>query len=206
MEDVYQHSVKQWWLSLTAGVIYIALGLWVLLNPITSYVGLVTLFILGFGVIGILTLYYAINNRKRLQHWGWSLMAGIADIAIAFLLINRSELTIFVLPLYIGFILMFRSIIGIGFSAYLAQFKVRNWWVVLALSILGVVFSVILIWEPRIAAFGLVVYMGVALLSAGFAQVGIAYELRRYDQLMDDEEEAAAAEMQAKVLEADEMM
>ncbi len=182
MEDVYQHSVKQWWLSLTAGIIYLLLGAWVLLYTVESFLALTTWFIMGFGVLGLLNLYYSLNNRKELHNWNWSLMSGIMDLIITFLLITRSEILIHDLPIYIGFVLMFRSIIGIGFSVYLAQYKVRNWKLVLALSILGVILSLLLVWDPFIGNLTLLVCMGLALLSAGFAQIGMAYELKRYSE------------------------
>src|SRR5699024_3742990 len=140
MDNGYQHSVRQWWLALTAGLIYIGLGIWILVVPITCYLGLSSSFIMGCGALGILNVYYALNNRKKLQHWGWNLMSGIIDVAITFLLIIRSEMMLFILPIFVGFVLMFRSVIGIGFSVHLAQYKVRNWGIVLGLSILGVIF------------------------------------------------------------------
>lgn len=188
MEYDYQNSVKQWWLSVTAGFIYIILGIWVLLFPVTSYMALKTYFIMGFGALGILNIYYVLINRKKIQHWRWNLMSGIIDIIITFLLIIKSELTLFVLPIYVGFVLMFRSIIGIGFSTFLAHAKVRNWGIVLALSILGAFFSLVLVWEPRVSGFTLAIYTGLALLTAGFAQIGIAYELRRYKKLFGNDD------------------
>lgn len=180
MDNGYQHAVEQWWLALTAGLIYLALGAWVLFFPITSYLALTTFFIIGFGMIGMLNVYYALNNRKKLQHWGWTLMSGLADVLITFLLIANSELTLFILPIYIGFVLLFRSIIGIGFASYLSHYHVRNWGLVLALSIIGVLFSMLLIWRPSIGRWTIVAFTGLALLSNGFAQIGIAYELKRY--------------------------
>lgn len=187
--QIQQQSVKQWWLSLTAGIVYIAIGTWVLMNPVKSFLALTNIFIIGFTIIGVINVFYAINNRKILEHWGWALMAGLIDLAIALVLLTTPEISMFVLPLYVGFVLMFRSIIGIGFSTYLAHYKVRNWGVVLTLSVLGVIFSLMMIWNPVFGAFTLTLYTAAALLSVGFSQIGMAYELRRYQKLFEREEE-----------------
>ncbi len=183
MDLTYQHSVEQWWLSLTAGIIYILIGALVLVFPTPSYSSLATLYIAGFGVVGILGIYYAVSNRKQLQHWGWTLMSGIIDLSITFLLLTTHEITMFILPIYVGFVLLFRSIIGVGFSTYLAHYKVRNWQIVLALSLVGILFSLLMIWNPSIGEFTLMIYTIIAFFAVGFAQVGIAYELKRYEQL-----------------------
>lgn len=185
MEDKYQHSVEQWWLNLTAGIIFIIIGGIVVLYPSTSYAKFTTIFIAGFGVVGLLETFYALSNRNQLQHWGWTLMSGIVDLAITFLLLTTPEIGVIGLPTYIGFVLLFRSIIGIGFSTYLKQFEVRNWAIVLALSILGIFFSLLMIWETRIGVLSFTINTTIALLTVGFAQIGIAYELRRHENLME---------------------
>ncbi len=181
MATIYKQSVREWWISLVAGIIYVITGALVFLYPLESYVALTNLFIIGFGIIGLLGLYYAVSNRKQLQHWEWTLVTALIDLAIAFLLLTNQEMTLRILPLYVGFVLLFRSIVGIGFSTYLAHYKVRNWWIVLILSILGVIFSLLMIWNPEFGILTLILYTGAALLATGFAQIGVAYELRRYE-------------------------
>lgn len=182
MARQYKQSVKEWWISLVAGMIYVITGVLVFFYPVETYEALTTLFIIGFGIIGILGLYYAFSNRKSLQHWEWTLVTALIDLAIAFLLLANPDVASKILPLYVGFVLLFRSIVGIGFSTYLAHYKVRNWGIVLALSILGVFFSLLMIWNPQFGITTLIVYTGLALLTTGFAQIGVAYELRRYEK------------------------
>src|SRR5699024_8848667 len=142
----------------------------------------------GFGVIGLLEVFYAISNRKQLQHWGWTLMSGLVDLSATFLLLTSPEVGVVGLPLYIGFFLLFRSIIGIGFSTYLSQYEVRNWMIVLALSVVGIVFSLLMIWETRIGVLNMTINTAFAVLSVGFAQIGIAYETRRHENILGGKE------------------
>lgn len=182
MENEFQHSVPQWWMSLSSGIIYLIIGVLVLFYPAPTYSAFSTLFIIGFGVLGGIGVTYALNNRKILKHWEWTLMTGLIDLAITFLLIVNPKITQFVLPLYIGFILMFRSIIGIGFSTYLMHYKVRNWGIVLTLSVLGVLFALLVIWDPPFGTFTLTNYTSFAFLTVGFGQIGVSYELRRHQK------------------------
>lgn len=184
MEDQYQYSVEQWWLNLTAGIAFIIIGAVIVFYPATSYSNFTTIFMVGFGVVGLLETYYALSNRKQLQHWGWTLMCGLIDLSLMFLLMTSYNIDVIGLAVYVGFILFFRSIVGVGFSTYLKQFKVRNWVIVLFLSVLGIVFAIMAIWETRVGVLNLTINTTLALLTVGFAQVGIAYELRRHENLL----------------------
>lgn len=185
MDSSYQHSVKQWWLYLTAGIIFIFIAAVVLFYPATTTESLTFLFIASFGVVGLLEIFYAFNNRKQLQSWGWTLMSGLIDLTITFLLLTTPEIRFIGISLYIGFVMLFRSIFGIGFSTYMQHYKVRNWGIVLVLSIIGIVFSVLMIWETRLGVLNITNNTTIALLSVGFAQIGMAYELRRHENLFD---------------------
>lgn len=179
-------STRKWWLSLTSGIVYLILGTWVLTRPESAYLALQGIFIAGFGLVGLMGIYYAVSSRHKLQHWRWSLLSGLIDLTIALILLITPGITAFILPLYVGFVLMFRSLVGIGFSTYLAHFKVRNWGLVLILSALGVFFSLLMIWNPHFAAFTLIIYTALALFTTGFTQIGIAYELRRFERFLRD--------------------
>lgn len=182
MENNFKHSVNQWWLSLVSGIIFLIIGIWVLAAPIASYLALTTLFIVGFGLVGIFGVFYALNNRKRLDHWGWSLMSGLIDLFIAILLITSPELSIRILPIYVGFVLLFRSIMGIGFSTHLHFIGVRSWGLVLFLSILGIIFSFLMIWNPVFGGFSIIIYTAIALLATGMSQIGISLGLKRLNE------------------------
>jgi len=182
MNTATQHSVRQWWLSLTVGIIYLILGSWVFFQPLQSFLALTGVFIIGFAIVGSLGVFYALSNRNKLEHWGWVLLTGLIDWFIAFVLLIIPDFSEEVLRLYVGFVLMFRSFLGIGFSVYLAHYKVRNWLIVLLLSTLGVIFSLLMIWNPSFGILTLTFSTSIALFSVGFSQIGIAYELRRHER------------------------
>lgn len=185
MDVQYRYSVRQWWLSVLVGSIYVLIGAWVLFKPAPSYLALKQVFMIGFGIVGLLGVYYALSSRKQLERWGWVLMTGLIDLFIVFALLTVPILDFdeHVLRIYVGFILMFRSFIGVGFSVYLSHHKVRNWGIVLILSMIGVIFSLMMIWDPPFAMLTLTLSTTIALLTVGFAQIGIAYELRRFENL-----------------------
>lgn len=158
-----------------------------LVAPIASYLALTTLFIVGFGLVGIFGVFYAIKNRKYLDHWGWSLMSGLIDLFIAVLLIASPELSIRILPIYIGFVLLFRSIIGTGFSTHLRHIGVGSWGLVLFLSIIGIVFSFFMIWNPVFGGLTILIYTAIALLSTGMSEIGISLGLRRLNKRIEEQ-------------------
>lgn len=179
MDNYFENSVKQWWMPLIAGIVFLILGVWVLATPVASYLALSFLFIAGFAIAGILSIVHALSNRNRLAHWGWTLVSGLLDLFIAVLLISSPGLTITILPIYIGFLLLFRSIMGIGFSTHLRQIGAHYWGWILFLSILGIIFSFLMIWNPVFGGLSIIIYTAFALLTIGVSQIGMALGLKR---------------------------
>lgn len=177
-------AVKHWYLPLLLGIIFIMLGIWVFRTPIGSFITLSVLFAITFFLTGVVELSFAFANAKRLHNWGWSLASGIIDLLIGLLLVSQPILTIVILPLYIGFAVMFRSIMTIGWAIELRKMKVKNWGTALLISIIGVLFSLIMLESPAIADFTIVVYTAMAFVILGFFYIDLAFKLKKVSKAL----------------------
>ena len=74
------YAVKNWWMSLLLGLLYIAVALCLLFAPVSSYVALSVIFSISILVSGILEIFFAIGNKKIINSWGWYLVFGILAI------------------------------------------------------------------------------------------------------------------------------
>ena len=79
------YAVKNWWMSLLLGLLYIAVALCLLFAPVSSYVALSVIFSISILVSGILEVFFAAGNKKTISSWGWYLAGGIIDLLIGIL-------------------------------------------------------------------------------------------------------------------------
>jgi uncharacterized membrane protein HdeD (DUF308 family) len=72
--------------SLATALLAIALGLILLLQPITAVLTLTIALIAFFILEGISAILLAIEHRRHLPTWGWVLFSGLIDLLLAFLI------------------------------------------------------------------------------------------------------------------------
>lgn len=169
---------KNWYLLLILGLIFIVMGIWVILTPVSSFIALSVFFAVTFLVTGFSEIIYAISNRKILENWGWNLAEGVFDLILGVILVSHPGLSIAFLIFYVGFALIFRSIMTIGWSVHLNKLGTKNWGWVLVLGIFGLIFSFMLLWNPTLTGLAIVVYLGIAFIMIGIAQVFLSFRLR----------------------------
>ena len=58
------YAVKNWWMSLLLGLLYIAVALCLLFAPVSSYVALSVIFSISILVSGVLEVFFAAGNKK----------------------------------------------------------------------------------------------------------------------------------------------
>jgi uncharacterized membrane protein HdeD (DUF308 family) len=178
-----KNATKHWYLSLILGVLFIITGILVLRTPVESYLALSILFSVTFFVNGIFEIGYSVTNRKELDNWGWVLAGGVVDLLFGIWLMSSPLVSITVLPFFVGFMLMFRSFAAIGFAVDLKSFGVKEWGWLLALGILGMLFSFVLLWNPMIAGFTIVMWTALAFLTIGVFKIFLSFKLKQLNTI-----------------------
>jgi uncharacterized membrane protein HdeD (DUF308 family) len=182
MENQIRAAVRNWWVELIMGILFIVVGVWVFMTPATSYLALSTFFAITFLFTGIMEISFATSSKKYVEGWGWSLAGGIVDTIIGLLLVSTPSFTMAVLPFYIGFALLFRSSLAIGLSIELSKLKVPDWGWLLFIGFIGVVLAFIMIWNPVFAGLTIVAYTAMAFLAIGIFQVYFSFKLKKLSQ------------------------
>jgi len=178
-----KNSIRHWYLLLIAGLLYIAVGIWVFRTPLSSYLGLALLFSISFLASGISEIIFSISNRKELDSWGWKLALGMLTTIMGWILLVSPLLTMATLALYVGFVVLFRSIMAISFAIELSNYGVKQWGWLLLIGILGLIFSYILICNPVFAGFTLVYWTGLALIILGIFSIYISTQLNKLNKI-----------------------
>ena len=178
-----KNATKHWYLSLILGILFIGVGIWVFMTPVSSYLTLSILFSVTIFVSGIFEIVYSISNRKEMDNWGWVLTGGIIDLLFGLWLMASPLLSIAILPFVVGFMLMVRSMMAIGFAIDLKDFSDSGWGWLLALSILGLLFSFVLLWNPAFAGLTLVICTGCAFVTLGVYRIILSFKLKHLHHL-----------------------
>ncbi|HVO72694.1 MAG TPA: DUF308 domain-containing protein [Ignavibacteriaceae bacterium] len=175
-------AIKHWYLLLILGITFILTGIWALITPETTYLSLALLFSVTFFITGILEIFSSISYRKQLDGWGWSLAAGMLDFLIGVILLLNPQISIISLPLFVGFVVLYRSAMDIAWSIELKRYKESNWGFLLLTGILGVVFSFILLLNPLFTGITVAVFTGIALIIIGIFHILFSIELKKLNK------------------------
>ncbi len=173
-----QSAIKNWWMSLIIGILFVGVALWMMFVPIESYVVLSVLFSVCMFVSGLFEIAFAVSNRKIISGWGWYLTAGIIDLILGIFLICSPVVTMTILPLIVAFWLMFRGFSAIGFSMDLNTMGVRGWGWYMVFGILAILCSLMVLWDPAAGALGAVYIVSFAFLFIGVFRIMLSFELQ----------------------------
>ena len=176
-------SVKHWYIPLIIGIILMAAGIYVFMVPLETYLTLTVLFSISFIVIGLLDIFFSIRNHKILQGWGWYLVGGLLSLAGGIILSIYPGISIVILPFVVGFTLLFFSFHLLGFSFEMKSLGILNWGNAAILSVLGVIFSFMLIVSPLISGISLVTITGVAFIITGVSSIILSFDLRKVKKI-----------------------
>lgn len=176
--DKMNYAVKNWWLSLLVGLLFIVFAIYLMFVPLASYVALSILFSVTMFVSGIFEIAFAFTNKKNISSWGWYLAGGIIDLILGIFLMASPGLSMEVLPFILAFWLLFRGFSAIGYSMDLKRYGTRNWGWYIVFGILAILCSIGIIWQPAAGAFTLVYLAAYTLLIIGVFRVMLAFELK----------------------------
>ena len=131
------YAVKNWWMSLLLGLLYIAVALCLLFAPVSSYVALSVIFSISILVSGILEIFFAAGNKKTISSWGWYLAGGIIDLLIGIYLVFYPLVSMELIPFIVALWLMFRGFTLCGYSTDLKRYGTKDWGWYLVFGILA---------------------------------------------------------------------
>lgn len=176
--DTVNSQIKNWWVSLLLGILYVAFGIFLMFTPLSSYIALSILFAVAMFVSGIFEIIFSISNKNNISSWGWYLASGIIDFIIGLFLMANVNLSMEVLPFVVAFWLMFRGFSAVGYSMDLKRYGTHNWGWYIAFGILAILCSIAIIWQPAVGALSVVYMVAYTLLIIGIFRVMLAFELK----------------------------
>lgn len=172
-------SVSYWYIILLIGLIYLAVGFMVLVRPNAALIALATLLGFGFMLAGIIEVVFSLANRNKMHNWGWPFVLGILTFLVGILFVSNPNFTILLMTLTMGFLVLFRSIAAIIFSLDIKNYGAKYWWALLGFAILGIFFSFALLMSHMLSGGMIIIWTGLAFLSAGAYNLVLSLRLRK---------------------------
>ena len=155
--DELQQEVKNWWISLILGILYVIVAISLMFSPLSGYAVLSILFSVSMLFSGLLEISFAVSNRRRIAY---------------------PMLSMEVIPFIIAFWLMFRGFSSVGYAMDLKRYGTRDWGWYVAFGILAVICSLIILWQPAVGALYAVYMISFAFLIIGFFRIMLSFELK----------------------------
>lgn len=183
MFKTFNDTIKHWYIPAIVGSIFIVVGIYTFASPATSYVALSILFSLSFLFSGISEIVFSLTNRNEMDNWGWVLAFGILTTVIGGLLLSNPAVSMATLTFYVGFLILFRSISALSFSLDLRDYGISDWGALMALGVIGLIFSIIMIWNPAFAGMTIVIWTGLAFITTGIFSLYMAFKLKKLNEL-----------------------
>lgn len=185
--DGIEHSVKNWWVSLILGILYIGVAICLMFAPLSSYVALSVIFSISMLISGILEILFAISN-KHVSSWGWYLAGGIIDLIIGIYLVAYPMVSMEIIPFLIAFWLMFRGFSATGYSMDLKRYGTRDWGWYMGFGILAILCSLLILWQPAVGALYAIYMISFTFLIIGFFRFMLAFELKNLHKRAETDE------------------
>ena len=107
--------------------------------------------------------------------------------AMGGLLILYPKLSIAILHFVVGFTLLFRSFQLLGFAYDLKSVGILNWGNTAIISVLGFVFSFMLMFHPLFAGFSLVLLTAFSFIFIGLSSISHSIELKKLKDMPDEQ-------------------
>ncbi|GAA4296774.1 HdeD family acid-resistance protein [Aestuariibaculum suncheonense] len=178
-----RNSIKHWYIPLIVGLLFVGLGIYTLVSPVETFLALAFVFSISFMLSGISEIAFAIANKEEMDNWGWNLAFGIMTLLIGILLMSKPEISLTTLSFYIGFLILFRSMMGVSYALELKHYGVLDWGNLMIISVLGILFSLLLLWNPVFAGMTIIFCIGLTLIAGGAFSIYLSLKLKKLNAM-----------------------
>lgn len=172
-------AVVHWWLFLVAGVLCLVTGIVVFVFPFESYVTLSMIFGVLMLVVGAAKLIAAATSGNYFLMKGYVIIGGLLDLILGLFLCIYPGVTLMVLPIMMGFWMLYNSFMLFSFSDDLGMLQVPGGGLVTAGGILLLILSVLVLVNPFGAGIATVVVLaGSGLILFGLLLCSLSVKLK----------------------------
>lgn len=171
--------IKNWWLLLLVGVLFLGVGSWTIMTPVQSFLSLALIFATFMFVSGIFQLIFSIVNRSEIDNWGWHLAGSLFDFFVGTILFFNPAVSLVVLPFILSLYFMFKGFATVGFALDMKKYGSEGWGWMLLSGALSVIFSLMILFNPTLGGLTIVFFTALAFFSLGIFNITLALALKK---------------------------
>lgn len=180
-ESIYDRSqsvISQWWLAAIIGIVAVAVGFIVLVNPIASYLTAAVWLGIAIFVSGIMSLIISLSSNNIVVRRGWAIFASIIDVIIGVLLMFNILFTASIMPIIFGIWLLYRGAVSLMQGLDLKRFNVSDaGWMIFG-SVVMLVIAIVVLWLPEtIGVEAVILFLALAFIVYGVSMISYAFRL-----------------------------
>ena len=182
MENNYSKTSEQpigrWWLSIIVGLVAIAAGVIVFINPVASYLAIAMWLGVAVFLSGIFSLVQCFSTDNSFVRNVWVVIAAVVDIIIGVALMFNTLFTVVLLPILFGIWLLCRGGVLLIQGMDLRGFRVRNaGWVILGAIVMIAVSLVVLLMPQSVGVEAVIIFIGIAFIAYGISAIMLGFKL-----------------------------
>jgi len=173
--------MHSWWILGLRGLIAVLFGIFALVWPGITLLGLIALFAIYAVLVGVIAIIGAIRNIRhasgpRAADWWLLLALGVLGVVAGVVSTMRPAITVLMLVLVIGINAVLTGVLDLVAVARLRRQALREGTGLWALgALVSIIFGMIVIAAPELGALTLVWMVGIYALIAGVLYLGQSY-------------------------------
>ncbi len=171
--------LTHWWIPMIFGLIFIAIGVWILSAPAESFEQIIKFIGVIILVSGTAEIFLTIYKRRAIPGWGYQLTGGLIDMAIGLILILNPSILLKITSIFVAIWLTISSIMVLR-RAF--EFKGENrdiWRWELILGIVLLLLAILLLWHPMILGLTIAIWTAAAFIAMGVFRISMTIRLKR---------------------------
>jgi len=178
-------AYSNWYIFLVLGLVFIFFGIYIFSSPLETMLALGLIFAIGMIMDGVGDIVFSVRNRAAMNGWGWQLSIGVISTLIGISLIGHPDVSVIVLPLYVGFWMLLKGLLLAGIAFELRNQENNFWRLVIGLGGLNGIFGILLILNPIFGATLIASIAGLGIISIGLSLVYVGFRVRKVMHVAD---------------------
>jgi uncharacterized membrane protein HdeD (DUF308 family) len=166
-------SIRHWWVFLIRGILFVAVGIYMIASPIASFITLGFLFGLIIFVAGVSELFHVVRDHTQAGR-SWHLMLGIIDLILGSVLMSHVAAGMAILRIVLGLWFVFR-----GVSLFMFSRRSGSSWLLIAGAVLTFIFGLLILFNPTFGDLTIIIWTAIAFIAVGFFNIAVGLMMRR---------------------------
>ncbi|MFD0941530.1 HdeD family acid-resistance protein [Pedobacter boryungensis] len=177
--SVLGYDTRYWWLLLGGGILFIALGTWIILTPEKTYLFMSQLLSAGMLFTGLFDATFSVFNSRRIKDWGWIFTGGVIDTILGVYFLNYPLLSLIFMPMVIGLWMMFRAFMTVSSPIALQALGIKDFFLLILTSGILILPSLVILIDPFAGLANMVIITGIGFLLSGIFRIIFSQQLRK---------------------------